>query len=320
MQRFKSILFFSANPAKERACIRRAAALAIRNDAELTVARLFEELRRELRFFPAIRPEDIRESVIQEWSKGLEAMVAPIREQGVRVSGRILFGMPVIEIIREVLRRQHDLVMLATEGGLGERWFGSTATRLMRKCPCPVWAMPAGRSARYGRVMAAVDPDPTDPVRDALNLKIMWLATSLAEMEQAELHVVHAWMPACGKEHTVRGGLTPHQADQFSRQDLARHKKWLDKLLSDCNWEKTRGRIHLLRGDPARVIIETAQKKRIDVIAMGTIARTGIAGLLIGNTAESVLHRVRCAVLAVKPEGFVTPVRLDEEDQPPAAA
>jgi nucleotide-binding universal stress UspA family protein len=41
---------------------------------------------------------------------------------------------------------------------------------------------------------------------------------------------------------------------------------------------------------------------------MGTVSRTGIRGLIIGNTAETILRSVRCSVLAVKPEGFVTPV------------
>jgi nucleotide-binding universal stress UspA family protein len=44
---------------------------------------------------------------------------------------------------------------------------------------------------------------------------------------------------------------------------------------------------------------------------MGTVARGGIAGLLIGNTAERMLRKLPCSVLAVKPEGFVCPVSLD---------
>jgi nucleotide-binding universal stress UspA family protein len=43
---------------------------------------------------------------------------------------------------------------------------------------------------------------------------------------------------------------------------------------------------------------------------MGTVARGGIAGLLVGNTAERVLKRLSCAVLALKPEGSVSPVRI----------
>ncbi len=45
---------------------------------------------------------------------------------------------------------------------------------------------------------------------------------------------------------------------------------------------------------------------------MGTVSRTGVAGLLIGNTAERILRQVDCSVLTVKPDGFITPVRLSE--------
>lgn len=44
---------------------------------------------------------------------------------------------------------------------------------------------------------------------------------------------------------------------------------------------------------------------------MGTVARTGISGVIIGNTAEAVLEQLQCSVLALKPPGFVTPVKLD---------
>ena len=43
---------------------------------------------------------------------------------------------------------------------------------------------------------------------------------------------------------------------------------------------------------------------------MATVVRTGIPGFFIGNTAESIVRLVNCAVMAVKPEGFVTPVVL----------
>jgi len=49
-----------------------------------------------------------------------------------------------------------------------------------------------------------------------------------------------------------------------------------------------------------------------DLVVMGTVARTGIAGWLIGNTAEAILEQLQCSVLAVKPHGFVSPVKLAE--------
>jgi nucleotide-binding universal stress UspA family protein len=49
-----------------------------------------------------------------------------------------------------------------------------------------------------------------------------------------------------------------------------------------------------------------------DLVVMGTVARTGISGLIIGNTAEAILDQLMCSVLAVKPPGFTSPVKLDK--------
>jgi hypothetical protein len=51
-----------------------------------------------------------------------------------------------------------------------------------------------------------------------------------------------------------------------------------------------------------------ADRIEADLLVMGTVCRTGAAGFLIGNTAETVLSDVTCSVLAMKPAGFVTPV------------
>lgn len=60
-----------------------------------------------------------------------------------------------------------------------------------------------------------------------------------------------------------------------------------------------------------KLIPKLAQTKGIELIVMGTVCRTGVAGLIIGNTAENILRQVDCSVLTVKPEGFVSPVNPD---------
>lgn len=39
------------------------------------------------------------------------------------------------------------------------------------------------------------------------------------------------------------------------------------------------------------------------------VGRTGIPGFVIGNTAEDTLREIRCSLLALKPNGFVSPVK-----------
>jgi universal stress protein E len=55
-----------------------------------------------------------------------------------------------------------------------------------------------------------------------------------------------------------------------------------------------------------------AREKEIDLIVMGTVGRTGLSGMLIGNTAEKILRHIACSVLAVKANGFRSPVKLGD--------
>jgi nucleotide-binding universal stress UspA family protein len=73
------------------------------------------------------------------------------------------------------------------------------------------------------------------------------------------------------------------------------------------------GQLMHRRGEPEAVISDFVVGHGIDLVVMGTVARGGIPGLLIGNTAERVLRQLPCSVLAVKPDGFVSPVKLDSE-------
>ena len=72
--------------------------------------------------------------------------------------------------------------------------------------------------------------------------------------------------------------------------------------------------VHLLHDEigPGRAISELAKKQDVDLIVMGTNARTGVFGALMGNTAEQVIDRIECSVLAVKPDDFVSPVTLPD--------
>ena len=68
------------------------------------------------------------------------------------------------------------------------------------------------------------------------------------------------------------------------------------------------GNAHLLKGDAAEIIAGLSRELSTDLIVMGTIGRSGVSGLLIGNTAEDVLLTTRASVLTVKSEDFISPI------------
>jgi universal stress protein E len=62
-------------------------------------------------------------------------------------------------------------------------------------------------------------------------------------------------------------------------------------------------------GLPEDVIPKYAQQLDAELVVLGTVGRQGISAALIGNTAEHVIDKLNCDVLAIKPDGFVSPVK-----------
>ena len=89
------------------------------------------------------------------------------------------------------------------------------------------------------------------------------------------------------------------------------HRKYLRTLLEQVDVTELKPHLHLIEGDPVERIPDLVMEQGIDLLVMGTVCRTGLAGFFIGNTAEKVLSEVNCSVLTVKPKGFVTPVTLE---------
>ncbi len=259
----------------------------------------------------------IREHIDEQESQRLEQWVAFARRSEISVEGKMLHGTPFLEIIREVLRNGHDLVMITAEGhgGLKEKLFGSTAMHLMRKCPCPVWVVRPAQPERYTRILAAVDPLPLDEEQYAVSIKIMDLATALARRDECELVVVHTWtFPA---ERSLRSGysVASGELEAWVGDAQDRHRHRLAELLRPYPLQDLGSQVYLLKGEPGHLIPKLAAKLEVGLIVMGTVSRTGVAGLLMGNTAEKILRQVDCSVLTVKPDGFVTPVRLDDQQR-----
>ena len=166
----------------------------------------------------------------------------------------------------------------------------------------------AGDSPCYTRILAALDPDPDNRKAPDLDQSILGLATSLAVLNDAELHLAHAWDVDHRERVALHSGLRSDARRRLLGNAKARARKRLVSLVNRHALEGLDYRIHLPRGEPGIAISKLVEKWRFDLIALGTVCRTGIPGFFIGNTAEFLLHAVDCAILAVKPKAFVTPV------------
>jgi nucleotide-binding universal stress UspA family protein len=130
------------------------------------------------------------------------------------------------------------------------------------------------------------------------------LASALAVQFACELHVLHVF----SHEHFYFLDLLPDDelelTPPWQRHELVSR---LRTFVQDAG-VPVEPVLHVERGDVAKTILSTAQRIDAALIVMGTLGRAGVAGLLIGNTAEKVLHTSDVPLLAVKPLGYESPV------------
>jgi len=195
----------------------------------------------------------------------------------------------------DVLLRSHGIHQAAPAP------IGPTDSQLVRRCPCPVWFVTNRHAEGEHVIVAAVDPDPDDGPRHLLSVRVVQAAAAVADASGATLHVIHAWN-AYGHQvlasHTTADDLVGYVA---ACRDNAQQR--FDALLLDARVPET-AKTHLLEGVGDQVLTTFIEKRRADLVVLGTVGRTGLAGLVVGNTAERVLRQVRCSVLAFKPAGF----------------
>ena len=296
----------------EKSVLGRAAALASANGAKLT---LFAALGTDVYLFddPMTHAavEAVNQARLGDRRQDLESLrqEALSKHPELAVDVMVESGAMAVSAILAVVVNQYDLVMKAAEGNTGKwaRVFGTGDQKLMRKCPCPVWISKPSTEPRLRKILAAVDLDPTEPDTESLANRIMSLATSLAAEEGSELHVVHVWRFAA--EEALRGRqVETVDVDQIVRGIEAAHQSELDDLLGAYPYDKRTA--HLVNGEAEDVITELADTLEVDLVVIGTVGRGGIPGLLIGNTAESVLNSVDASVLTLKPDGFETPIQV----------
>ncbi len=317
MSRFRSILFVAVPEADDAAALERTVQLAESHQARLTVVDL-----RAAEPGPAtagVSPAVLREAIAEASREVLQSYADSVGGR-VELHTETLFGVGFVEVIRSVLRDQHDLVVKAAHGrGTGRRaWLGSLDMHLLRKCPVPVWIARPSSERSYRRVLAAVDVDSGHESSDgdSLNRRILEAAASQALADFAELHVVHAWQPAYeGILRTRSVFAREEDARAYVEAERERHRRSLDQLgerlpawIGAEAHDYLEPRLHLRQGAADEVIPAAVEDLGADLLAMGTVGRTGIAGLIIGNTAETILASIDCSVLAVKPPGFRTPV------------
>ena len=311
MHSFRNILYASTGIGDDIEGLKQALSLARANRAALKCLLVYPELPKSHEMYQ----DRYREFLLEQMDTAIRQARAALHLRGndppVTVELDAGADPPAVRMIRHALREVHDLVIKEAEpieGGVG---FTSLDMTLLRKCPCPVWlARPINRPKSEIRVAVAVSADNREASEHDLALRLLTLGRSLADSCDGDLAIVSCW--DFEFERFLRGNTRveiPADTMQSTMQNAqSAHQLELGRLL-EASAIGGRFHVHRMKGQPEKMIPLFARSRKIDILVMGTVARTGIFGYLMGNTAENIMHELDCALLAIKPGGFVSPVK-----------
>jgi len=238
--------------------------------------------------------------------RNLEEMARASLTAG-RVRSTMLDGeVPWHSVVLHAIAEAPDLLVVPARGD--DPFAPDSVTQhLFRKCPVPVWSVFPGRTPFPRRALAAVDPGAPGSIERNLARRVIELALRIAGRERIELHVAHAW--SVPGEPLIRSKLGSRRSQSFldEQRELAQGR--LGELLEEAHLESSIAATHLPAGTPASAIPALAEELDADLVVLGSAGRNGLAGVLIGSTAEAIVTRLARSVAVVKPTGYVSPVR-----------
>jgi universal stress protein E len=247
--------------------------------------------------------QNILKTVEDVASEVLTKLVEYANSNGISAEKVVRFGSAWEELSKASATGNYDLLIIGTRSRnrTSTMLFGSTSHKLMKFSPCPVWVVKPNELREIREVAIATDLSPS--AQPAFEMGV-----TVARAIQARLFVVHVLESSDLRYLSIAG---------VAEEEIARTEDRLRQTADD----RIREQLHLtdyralphgvkiehLNGSPDVAITDFVAKNGVDLLVIGTHGRSGVSGLLLGNTAERLLPGLHSSLLAVKPVGFQSP-------------
>ena len=233
-----------------------------------------------------ISPSDFKSRVVEEATEWLEQLMQPCRVSGVPYTTQVTWNKEWVDsTIRAVEKSGCNLVIKSSfHHSKARRFFSTTSDyEFMHRCACPILFTHQEQEWKTDRMLACLDLVSADPQHLRLNNVIIRDAQAFANIVGMDLYVACAYTEAIDSEHLP---LETHGHD-VTRAQLGEH------------YAVKPERVLLRQGNTVETLKAICDEIDPSIVIIGTLARTGIKGKLIGNTAEKLIDIVDADLLTV---------------------
>ena len=310
MEKYQKILAVVDPTTEDQKALKRAIELARKTGASITAFLTIYDFSYEMTtMLSSDEREAMRQSVINDRTQWLQSILSELNTGEISIDCQVIWhNRPFEQIINQVLKHGYDIVIKGTHqhDKLKSVIFTPTDWHILRKCPCPVLLVKEHLWPDNGNVVAALNIGSDEKEHKSLNDKITAEAKQLTKVMNANLHLVNSFP---GTPVNIAIEIPEFNASDYNSSMLKHHENAMQEHAKAFNVAKEN--THIKEGLPEDVIQSLANKLDAELVILGTVGRTGLSADLIGNTAEHVIDRLNCDVLALKPDGYISPLDVD---------
>lgn len=241
-----------------------------------------------------------RDGYLQTHRQWLVEQAGLMSKQGVEVTSEVVWVQHPYEEILNFINEMPLMLIIKDaqeESAFKRVFFTPLDWQLLRDCPVPVHLVTTALNARPRNVLAIIDVLRDEDQDRVFNDQIIEAAAKLAAVCDASLELLHVYDWAAIYVQDMGFGALPLATGVYEMRGTAQHETFAS--IAERHGVPPERR-HFIEGAPVPSICEFVSDHRTDVVVMGTVQHRGLSKL-IGTTAEQLLHRAPCSVLAIKP-------------------
>lgn len=215
--------------------------------------------------------------------------VAQLEADGIDVTLHQCPRNKLLKLLAKLLSQQPFGLLIKSCDPRQSGFMTSLDGHILRDLPCPVLLVKGDQLWQAGVVMAAVDALTEDANQRQLNDDVLTIAAQIAEATESALTAAVACPSAMmGADPVLQSeNLIQEKAQQALEAQLSR-------------LSLTAKAVAVGEGPAEYWLPEAAAQLTARLIVIGTRARGGLKGALIGNTAERILSRLDCDILVLR--------------------
>jgi universal stress protein E len=237
--------------------------------------------------------KQVRATLIEQKQHWLNQKLQSIQSETVEVKSEVYWENQVQNwTIERCEQKVYDMV-IKTHNEDKKNTYSAVEWSLLRSCKVPVMIVKEPEWNSQKPIVAAIDLAHQVKERISLNIEVIKMAQQLSRITKQNVQYVYSLsLPKIIADLEIIDELAfKKKSKKEAKENLTKYYNIFGISFDD---------IHIKYGSPEQVISRYAKKTNADIVVMGTHGRTGISGKIIGNTAEAVLHHIKCDVLTIK--------------------